>query len=351
MNQEVNSEMIQLARESRGFTQKELKKRTSISQGNISKFERGELQTSDEQLGKIAKALDYPKPFFYQKAQIHGFGVSGIYHRKRLGLSTVTLKKIQADFNIRALEVEKLLQGAEIQTQNRFSRFDIDDFDGDATQIARLVRAQWRLPLGPVKSMIVVIESAGGIVFKYDLGSRKLDAQSQWIAPLPPLFFLNSKIPADRLRFTLAHEIGHVILHQIPTKNIETEANEFASEFLMPRDEILPDLMPFSLDRAMRLKPKWKVSIAALIMRACDLGVITDSKKRRYFTQLSAAGYRTREPITIPDENPSMLRRLIAVYEREHAFTAEDVCRMLLINESDFRSCYLSTRHLRIVRF
>lgn len=348
----VKGEMLQLARESRGFTQKRLSQLTSISQGRISKFEGGEASIPNNDLARIARALDYPKTFFYQKGQQRGFGVSGIFHRRRQSISVLTLKKIQAEFNIRTMELEKLLDGAEIQSENEFHRLDIEDFDGDADHIAKLVRAQWNLPLGPIKSIIAVIESAGGIVLKYDLGSKKLDAQSRWISGLPPIFFANKNIPTDRLRFTLAHEIGHVIMHRIPTGNIEDEANRFASSFLMPRREIMPDLTPFSLERAMRLKLKWKVSIAALIMRAFNLGFLTTSQKRRFFTLMGAAGYRTSEPVSLPDdEKPATIHRLLKVYQKEQGYTTTELCRMLSINEIDFRVRYLQAPPLRIHKF
>lgn len=352
MNDTVNGEMLQLARESRGLTQKQLSQLTSISQGMISKFERGDALIPKSDLGLIAKALDYPKTFFYQHVQTRGFGVSGVFHRKRQSIPMLTLKKIQADFNIRTMEIEKLLDGTEIQSENEFHRLDVEDFDGEAEQIAELVRAQWNLPLGPIKSIIAVIESAGGVVLKYDLGSKKLDAQSRWISCLPPIFFANKNIPTDRLRFTLAHEIGHVIMHNIPTISMEDQANRFASSFLMPRREIVHDLNPFSLERAMRLKLKWKVSIAALIMRAFDVGVLTSSQKRRFFTIMGKAGYRTAEPVTIPDdEKPNTIHRLIEVYQNEHGYKIKDLCKILSINETDFRVRYLEEPPLRVRKF
>ncbi len=351
MTDMVNVEMLQLARESRGLTQKRVSQLTSISQGRISKFERGEAPISNKDLTQIARALDYPNSFFYQHGQHHGFGVSGVFHRRRQSIQILTLKRIQADFNIRTMEIQKLMDSAEIQSENEFHRLDIEDFGGDAEHIANLVRAQWNLPIGPIKSVIGVIESAGGIVFKYDLGTRKLDAQSRWISGLPPLFFANKNIPTDRLRFTLAHEIGHVIMHRIPTRDIEDEANRFASFFLMPRREIMPDLTPFSLERAMRLKLKWKVSIAALIMRAFDLGVVTTSQKRRLFTLMGVAGYRTSEPVMLPDEEPTIVRRLIDSYQKDQGYTTAELCRMLSIHATDFQVRYLKKPPLRIRRF
>ena len=347
---QVRGEMIQLARESRGLTQSQLAKNTSISQASISKFERDEQDVTDEALARIAKVLDYPPSFFAKDIVLRGLGVSGVFHRKRLSISIQVLKRIQADFSIRISEIVSLLHSVEIRHAYGFHHYDIGEYS-NAEQIAELVRAQWKLPLGPIKNVIGAIESAGGIVFKYDLETRKLDAQSHWITGMPPVFFVNRQIPTDRMRFTLAHEIGHIVMHEYPTPNMEEEANRFASAFLMPKDEILQDIVPFSLERTVELKRKWKVSIAAIIMRAFDLGVISCAQKRRYFTQLGALGYRTEEPIPLPDEEPCLIRKLIETCQRELGFRVKDFCQLLSISEKDFRTRYLGMPPLRAVQF
>ena len=344
----VNNEMLQLAREARAMTQKELALRTSISQGHISKFESGQLQVPDEQLEKIGLALDYPTQFFFQPDRLYGLGISSVYFRKRKTLPVFEQKRIQAQINILTLQLAHLLRGVDVKSDNEFFPLDIADFNDDAVAIAQLVRAKWNLPLGPVKDLIGVIESAGGVIVRRDFLSRKFDAQSRWLNGLPPMFFVNHDVPMDRLRFTLAHEIGHIVMHRVPTENLESEADSFASEFLMPRDEILPDLSPFSLQRAAMLKPKWRVSIAALIVRAHDLGVITHSQYRRCFTQLSAAGHRTCEPVTISDERPSLIDQLLGVYQRDHGYSLAEMCQMLSISEQEFQTQYLSMPPLRL---
>jgi len=350
MSDTVNGEMIQLAREARALTQTQLSEKTQISQASISKFERGELGVSEEQLQRLATVLDYPTSFFCRRNRLFGLSISGVYHRKRKSLSVLALKRIQAEINIRTMEVQTLLEGAELESENEFCGFDVEDFHGDVEYIAALLRAKWRLPLGPVKSVIGAIESAGGIVVKCDFGTRKLDAQSHWIPGMPPLFFVNRDIPADRLRFTLSHEIGHIVMHRIPTPNIEEEADLFASAFLMPRDEIMSELSPFSLERAMRLKRVWKVSIAALIMRAHHLGVIPEWKKRKLFTRMSAAGYRTKEPVTFEAEEAATVRRLIETYQKGMGYGTRELASQLALSEDEFRCRYLGSP-LRIRRF
>ena len=109
------------------------------------------------------------------------------------------------------------------------------------------------------------------------------------------------------------------------------------------REGILSELAPFSLERAMRLKKIWKVSIAALIMRAHQLGVISESMKRKFFTSMSAAGYRTQEPVALPDEEPAILRRLIEVHEKDFGRPAHELAASLSLNEDEFSKEYLGS--------
>jgi Zn-dependent peptidase ImmA (M78 family)/transcriptional regulator with XRE-family HTH domain len=346
--EKVRGEAIQLARESRGLTQSKLALKTSIPQASISKFERGEQQISEDTLRKIAKVLDFPMSFFERDIVHRGLGVSGIFHRKRLSIPIHVLKRIQAEFSIRMSEIENLLHNVDIKSPHTFHNYDIEEYK-DVEEVAECVRAQWNIPTGPIKSVVGVIENAGGIVFKYDLGTRKIDSQSQYVSGLPPIFFVNKSIPTDRMRFTLAHEIGHIVMHKYPAPDMEDEANNFASAFLMPRDEILEDLTPFSFKRAVSLKIKWKVSIASLIMRAFQLGVITFSQKRRYFTRLSALGYRTEEPIELPDEEPCLIRKLIETCRSELGFDFKSFCNIMSIGERDFRTRYLGMPAIRLI--
>src|SRR5262249_10300310 len=161
-------------------------------------------------------------------------------------------------------------------------------------------RHLWGLPLGPVRSVVGEIERAGGIIFRCGFNTMKVDAISQWPpdAPeLPPVFFVNEDIPGDRMRWTLAHELGHIVMHHLPTDDPEGEADRFASEFLMPGREIVAELNPFSLHRAAALKPYWKISMAALVRRAHDLKCISNRKYEYLNTQLAKLGYKKCEPI------------------------------------------------------
>ena len=332
----VNPQMLILARESRGMTQSELAEAVGVTQGKISKYENGMLLVSREDLDKIATVLDYNADFFLQQDKVYGLGSSFLFHRQRQQVPMMLQRKIQAHVNIMRMQVERLLRGAEIKCDNRFVRMDIDDLGGNAARVADHIRAAWNLPLGPIPNLMQAVESVGGIIIKCAFDTDKIDASHLWLPELPPLFFVNRHAPADRLRFTLAHEIGHAVMHLLTTESIEDEADQFAAELLMPQKEIRKHLRGLTLQRAAMLKPYWRVSMAALIMRARDLGGISAQEYTRLFTSLSALGYRTNEPIPIPPEEPTVLRELVAVHREALGYTAADLARLLYTADSQF---------------
>jgi len=351
MGKSFNPEMLILARESRGLTQTAFARRLKTTQGAVSKYESGLLEVSSDHLERACDVLGYPKQFFYLQEQRFGFGSSCFYHRKRSTMPVGELRVIQAQINVCRIHASKLLQGAEIESENQFVRLDIEDFDSPA-HVAQELRANWRLPMGPVNDLLGAIEGAGGLVFECDFNTKKLDAISQWVPGLPPLFFVNSSIPGDRLRFTLCHELGHVIMHQLPTEDREREADTFAAEFLMPAKEITPQLTNLSMGRLAALKRYWKVSMAALIKRAADLDTISQRQYRSWFTRLSKNGYRVNEPFTIPPERPTVVNELINVYLQENQYSVSELADYLCVNEHELRALYLPAVEptLRVVK-
>ena len=105
----------------------------------------------------------------------------------------------------------------------------MDEHAENAEAIAQMLRANWSLPAGTVRKLMRAIEEAGGIVVKLPFATRDIDAISQWPSDMPPLFLVNSVSPPDRLRFSLAHELGHMVMHRAATETMELEADRFAS--------------------------------------------------------------------------------------------------------------------------
>ena len=339
----VNGEFVRLARLTRGMTQKQLSGGLGIYGTTLSRIESGSMSPNDDILGKLADALDYPVSFFFQNAMLRGSGTDGVFHRKRQRLPSRKLSQVYAMGETRRLELEKLSEWNGVKCS--ILEYPIDFYDDDPEKIARTVRASLNLPAGPVFNLTKTLEDAGCVIVSHDFGTRQIDGFSVKTPTTSPIFHMNRDLPPDRWRWTLAHELGHVVMCQDltqPPKIIENQADLFAGEFLAPGNEIMPFLGSLTLPKLAGLKLEWKISMQALVMRASHFGTITPSQKQSLFIQMSKGGYRIREPETLdpPREYPSKLFQLAKTYMTEVGYSRKELMEFLALNERDFNAYY-----------
>lgn len=354
--------MVTLARESRGLSQKELAELLDVTAGELSRIEAGLRWPRPQLVERMAQILEYPPSFFFQKVQLYGAGLGELFHRRFQDIPARLLAQAHAVTNLRRQEVDALLRAVDIP-ECRIPKIDIEDYDGPIDDIARRVRVAWNLPRGPVENLSKTIEDAGGIIVRCAFGTDRIDAISQWIPPLPPLFYVNENLPQDRLRLSLAHELGHVIMHQVahatidPNANPDTERQAFAfgAELLTPERDIRPDLERdrLTLARLAVLKAYWKVSMQALIMRAKELGTITPRYAKTLFAQMAQAGYRLREPreLDVHSEAPGLVQELIGAHQRGMGYGVEELAALLHRTPAETQRLFLpqSEPRLRVV--
>ena len=340
----VNPNMVILGREARGLSQKELADMLGITQGRISKIEMGLLPVPDDLLDTLSRELDYPTHFFFQEGSLAGVGVTEIFHRKRQDVPKKTLSKVYAQMDIRHRHMTALLRAVEIPCN--VPRLDIDEYGGHPEEIARLLRERWNLPRGPIQDLTDTVEEAGIVVITVDFETPRIDAISRWLPGLPPLFFVNKNSPKDRYRWSLTHELGHVVMHSLPNTDMEKQANRFAAEFLLPEREIRADLSHLDLAKLAILKRYWKVSMAAILHRANELGPITSNQARYLWSQMARAGYKTQEPIELEagGEQPNLLNELIETYRKDLGYSVADLQEVIPLNEEELWLQYLQGR-------
>src|SRR6266550_13503 len=162
---------------------------------------------------------------------------------------------------------------------------------------------------------------------------------------MPTLIFVNNTIPADRLRFTLAHEIGHIVMHAIPNPEMEKEAHRFAAEFLMPEQDIKPHLRSVTLPVLAALKKVWRVSMAALLMRARQLKIISERVYVALVRQM--APYRRREPaeLDLTPENARLLQEMIDFHKEKLKYGVQEIAGILHVGAKEFQRMYYGRSH------
>lgn len=348
-SEQFNTDMLRLARDARGATQVDLAQWSGVTQALISKIENGLLQPSEDVVEKISAALRFPRSFFFQKERAVGF--PPFHYRKRAKLGAKQIARIGANINIRRQHVAKLLRSYEIDIQKPIPQLDLDETGLPPEKIAEKLRGYWMLPRGPVHSITNVIETAGGVIILSGFGTNLMDALSFRSEGLPPLFFMNRDVPGDRLRFSLAHELGHMVMHTIPGEDgeMETQADRFAAEFLMPASEIRPYLTNVKLSTLARVKAYWKVSIKSLIKRAHDLKLITDHYYKVLNIQYNKS-FPQGEPGEIPLEKPSLLHRAFRYHIEELGYSIGDIAQLLCLEEEETRSAFAEKPRLRLVQ-
>jgi Zn-dependent peptidase ImmA (M78 family) len=215
---------------------------------------------------------------------------------------------------------------------------------------------------GPIRDLTAIVEDAGIIVVHSDLGGSTVSGVTFAIPGAPPLIVVNKAQPADRMRFTLCHELAHLIMHRFPTPNMEEEADQFASAFLVPTED-KPYVAGRKVDLRLlaALKPEWKVSMVSLVFAAKRAGAINETQAGYLWKQFAMQKIRLREPpeLDFPPEMPHTLTDLVSLHVNDMGYSLADLAKMLIMNDTEIAKTYSidlpgqekgRAAHLRVVR-
>lgn len=343
----MNPRLVQLARESRGLSQSKLASLAGLSQAALSKAENGVGPLSPEKLASIAATLEYPVELFSWSDEPVGLGPSGFYHRKQSGLGTTALRRIEAEFNLLLMRLRRLEASVDIDSPHRLPVLDADEHAPE--EAAAKVRASWLIPEGPVHDTIATAEAAGIVVVRRDLESPKISGLSVRPPSGLPVIILNTGMSPSRERFTVAHEIGHLVMHQIPTDDGEREADRFAAEFLMPARLIGPQLTNLTLQKAVQVKRYWKTSLPAIFKTARRLNRIDERRYKSLQVQVSQNGWRYDEPAEPQAEQARILPSILETHRVDHGYSDNELATVIGLRVREFHTDYGPARGLRAV--
>ncbi|MEU6647638.1 XRE family transcriptional regulator [Saccharomonospora sp. NPDC046836] len=304
---------LTLARKRRRMTLVELGNRVGVSSQSISNYEHDRQQPSPQTLDRIAEVLDFPLSFF-SAPEIDEIDPASVSFRAR--------SKLSAYIRDAALSESRLAV--------EFSHWLDDLFDLPAPDVptpgrkmspelnVEYLRSVWRMGENEsIRNAIHLVEAHGVRVFSLAPEYVEVDAFSFW-RDGRPYIFLNTLKSAARSRFDVAHELGHLMMHcddeaGVRTRAAEKEADEFASNLLMPRRSIA-ERVPASptTDQIIRSRKYWNVSALALTYRLHALGRITEWQYRQSVIELGRLGFRTGEPRDAPRETSMLLQKVFS---------------------------------------
>lgn len=337
---------LKRSRESRGFSLRELEAaiQGQVSAQAIGKYERNEMMPSSTVLLALAKALDVTPEYLLSEREIE---LAGVDFRKAPHAGVKEERAVEAavlDQVERYLELEELMPGVdELWSAPGAAAFEIHRIE-DVEQAAESLRRLWKLGIDPIPIMAELLEDKGIKVISLDLPENVSGSKAHVEQPHQksvPVIVVNRLHNGERQRFTLAHELAHLVLRfpGLTDSDQEKAADRFAGAFLMAKEMVHRLLgehrKSISLGELAELKKVFKVSIAALVVRCSQLGVIAKATYFRLWAQVKGLGWNSpmsNEPNRFPSEVPQRMERMCLRAVAESAISESRAAELLNIS-------------------
>lgn len=337
-----------MARAIRQMTATDLASAASISAPWISQIENVKKTPGPELVRELARVLNFPVEFFYRPVKSQP--PSDAFHFRATSKLAKKDEATARSLSTLAIELSDWIETTYHSPAPAIP--EVQDLIGSddelaPEQAAEAVRGAWGLGVAPIKNLLQLLESKGAKVYSAGGPLQAIDAFS-FRHGATPVIFLNVHKSAERLRFDLAHELGHLVMHGgslnvEPGKEKEQAANDFASSFLMPRSDVIGAIHSnnLMLEDVLMLKRRWRVSAMALNLRAHRLGVISDWTYSTLAKQLSMAGFRRGEPGSdLRTESSSLLTQVMSdMRSRGQGFS--ELARLLDVRAQDVQDLML----------
>ena len=342
---------IYQARLMSGLTQKQVAEKLAelgytATVAVISKYELNKSTPPPSLLIKLAQIFNVDTNYFLHTPQST---IEWVAYRKHSQLPKHTQEKIQA-FGHDIADLQTELWQLFYPHGSDFPQATTVNNTDEAESFAEALRAQWGLGQLPIDNLTHIAESKGMIIIRWIEDVGKFDGLSGWLNDKTPISIMNTGVSIDRRRFSLAHELGHLLMNT-ETIHAESIANRFAGAFLVPKDIAYHELgrkrSSISLHELGNLKKRYGLSIAGWIFRAKNLGIISEDYATQLWQDLNRLGWKQSEPSDYAytaDETPTILEQMCYRAISEGLISPERVLQVLpdfrfeetLMPESDF---------------
>jgi len=311
-------ERLKRARAAAGLSMQALASRVGVSANMIKKYEHDASMPSSVVLLKLASSLGVRSEFFFRPTKV---ALEQVEYRKKASAPAKLIKRIEADVLEQAerwQELEQLWPNYPLASFAYTAPLPAIKTLQDVEQLAEQVREHWKLGMNPLPDLIDLLESKGILVIVTGVEqAEKFDGLQAHIGQ-KPVVVVSAHWPGCRQRFTLAHELGHLLLHDRlpPDLDEEKACNRFASAFLLPAFGVYQQLGEKRQNLEPRelylLKHEYGLSMAACLYRVADLGIISEAKRKSLFMRFSKSGWRKQEPgESYPPEHTHLFEQLV----------------------------------------
>lgn len=337
---------IKQARKASGLSLRELAAKAGISAMAISKYENEKATPSSRVLLALAKAMNVRAEYFFRHQNIR---LENVEYRKHHKLPAKVQKRIEGNVIEqieRFFELEQFLPTRPIEPFRipKSIPAKIRNYAG-IEEAALELREAWDLGVNPIAEMTDMLEERGIKVFLSDvLHDDKFDGLAVQVDGVP-VIVINKDKPGDRQRFTLAHELGHLILkgRLAGELDVEAAANRFAGAFLVPASEVCKELGEkrswIEPQELYVLKHSYGLSMGGWLHRARELNIISESIYRQIYKLFEQRNWVRQEPgKQYPCEEPQLFLQLVFHALAEDIIGESKAAELLGLSVTDFRA-------------
>lgn len=333
---------LQAARLSRGMSLSTLSKQSGVSTTTLSRLENGRREATGAESESIARALDIPLAALFRRLLSDRLGLSGFYHRKLSRAGAKAVNQIENQCLLDVVAIRELVGMVDLPCPDSVPTIQLDEVKGDPEKAANMLRMKWGIPRGPIANIFETVERAGCIVIHFDFGIPEMDAMYQKAPGVQPIFWVNSRKPLERVRFSVAHELGHLVLHEeepVDDGLAERQADAFAAAFLMPRADFRGECPAYvGIPQLVEMKRRWRCSMSAIVRRARDVGRVNERQYKNAMIRMSKEGWGKNEPYPISGESPSLLANAVRSCLDLCGFREDELAERLAVNLEQIRS-------------
>lgn len=306
---------LKLARKMAGFSLQELADalENKVSKQALNKYEMGQMNPSGDILVAISSTLKVKPDYFFKKQQVE---LGEILFRKKASLSKKSedsiVEKVR-DYVERYLDIEDIL-GAATPFKNPLRTFKINQ-KHDVEIAANQLRKDWNLGTDPIANIIEMLELKGIKILLID-DVDDIDGLAVFTSTGIPVVVVNTRNKSiERIRFTIIHELAHLLLKLEKNilenqKEVEKFCHFFSSCFLIPSEMLLKQIGSgkrsyIRIEELIAIKEYFGISIRAIVHRLKELEVITDSYYQRWVIYMSKTYGAKGEPGVYKGEEKS----------------------------------------------
>lgn len=344
------------ARESRAMSMEDLAEDIKVTRQSVSKYERGIVAPSPETLQAISCSLNFPTEFFYKVETDTSAEASPLFFRSKSNIA----KKVKTACKYQIKWVNEIKK--QLEEYVDFIEIDIPTIDRnyedlmpeDIEELALTIRKSWGLGNDPIDDLIGLLENKGVIITQFATNDfcafKGIDAFSCWKDGTPYVLYHSNQKSAVRTRFSILHELGHLIMHSSIADDesikkevvdlADAQADRFAAAFLLPATSFPNDIWSTSLNSLEMVKRKWGAAMSTIIRRCETLDLLTENQLNYLKRQMTTQRFWHNEPLddVLTIQKPELLRDAIYLLLDNQIVTKTTFINTCAISLSDLKA-------------